>query len=180
LETIFITRMLCFYKLLFHLLHIKLNKTGILDKFYVFLDKFFALLKVRGSAVTTIIWQPSYDLYTWLMTSLACPARLASPILRVERATYALEDVMDPAKTLSIKGLPTPGLRCSLWHRFEWHQVGSLVRTLGIHRRLSGKPTFLKRPFIGRFVGSNTFNVTITFCECSTPYSIWLWLINEY
>ena len=55
LETIFIMRILCFYKLLFHLLHIKLNKTGILDKFYVFLDKFFALLKVRGSAVTTII-----------------------------------------------------------------------------------------------------------------------------
>jgi len=55
-----------------------------------------------------------------------------------ERPTYALEGVMDPAKTLSIKGLPTLGLRCSLWHRLKCYQVDSLVRALGIHRRLSG------------------------------------------
>ena len=48
---------------------------------------------------------------------LACPARF-------ERATYALEDVMDPAKTISINGLPSPGLRCSFSYRSRWQHVG--------------------------------------------------------
>jgi len=39
------------------------------------------------------------------MTSLPCPARLASPILRVERATYALEEIVAVQKANNFIGL---------------------------------------------------------------------------